>query len=418
MRRIFKEKTKPLPISREMVLEAYKKVKSNKGAAGIDRVSIQDFDKNLSNNLYKLWNRLSSGSYFPPSVKEVEIPKGKGKTRKLGIPTVADRVAQQVIKDLIEPSLEGEFHEHSYGYRPLKNAHQALSEVRRNTRKYDWVIDLDIEKFFDNVDHRKLMLALDRHIMESWMKRYIQRWLEAPKVTKEGEVIQRTGKGTPQGGVISPLLANLYLHYTFDRWMSINFPQLAFVRYADDIIIHCWSEIKGKEVLTKVQDRFKECGLKAHPEKTKLVYCKDFRRKKKGKPVKFEFLGFSFRPESKRSKDGKMYLGYDCTVKKTNYTKMVKVFRDMKIHRCNGSLAEIAKQLNPKIRGWMNYYEKFRKRTLNNVFHRLHDRLVKWILNKYKRFKGSVKRGFKYLRQLHKHYPYLFYHWSIGYPLV
>lgn len=420
MRRIFNEKAKPLPISKMMVWKAFKKVRSNKGGAGIDQVTIQDFEQDLENNLYKLWNRLASGSYFPPSVKEVEIPKDKGKVRKLGIPTVADRIGQQVVKDLIEPKLEKVFHPSSFGYRPSKSAHQALLKVKQNTRLFDWVLDLDISKFFDNVDHNKLLKAVDRHIEESWIKMYIERWLTAPKVTKEGMEEGRKGKGTPQGGVISPILANLYLHYTFDKWMEINFPQLEFVRYADDIVIHCMNKEQAEEVLGKLQVRLKECSLEAHPDKTKIVYCRDFRRTRKTGSVRFDFLGFSFRPESKRSSGtGRMFLGYDCTVSKKNYSKMVRVFRDLKLHRATMSnLEDLAQKLNPKIRGWMQYYEKARKRSLTNVFHRLHNRLVKWIINKYKRFKGSVRRGIQYLRRIHKSYPYLFYHWSVGYPLV
>ncbi len=420
MSRIFKEKAKPLPISKKMVWLAFKKVKANKGSSGVDQISIQIFEEDLENHLYKLWNRLASGSYFPPSVKEVEIPKEKGKTRKLGIPTVGDRIGQQVIKDLIEPRLESEFHESSFGYRPSKSAHQALNQVKQNTRRFDWVLDLDITKFFDNVNHQKLLKALDKHIEEAWIKMYISRWLTAPKLTKEGVLEQRHGKGTPQGGVISPLLANLYLHYTFDKWMDMNFSELSFSRYADDIVIHCISEEQAKEVLNKIQLRFIACGLEAHPDKTKIVYCKDFRRTKTSKAVKFDFLGFSFLPESKRSKaKGRMLLGYDCVISQKNYSKMVGVFRDLRIHRATSSnLEDIAQILNPKIRGWMQYYEKIRQRSLTNVFHRLHNRLVSWILNKYKRFKGSVKRGFKYLRSIYKSYPYLFYHWSIGYPLV
>ncbi len=265
MSRIFKEKAKPLPISKAMVWKAFKKVKSNKGSAGVDLVSIQQFEENLENNLYSLWNRLASGSYFPPAVKEVEIPKGGGKTRSLGIPTVADRIGQQVIKNLLEPVLELEFHDSSYGYRPLKSAHQALSKVKDNVRKYAWVVDLDIKKFFDNVNHTKLLLALDRHVSEKWIKMYIRRWLEAPKLTADGKLEARQGKGTPQGGVISPLLANLYLHYAFDKWMDKEFEDLRFARYADDIIIHCVSESQAEHVLQQLQERLKQCDLEVHP---------------------------------------------------------------------------------------------------------------------------------------------------------
>lgn len=419
MSRIFKEKAKPLPISKQQVWEAYKRVKSNKGSSGVDKVSIDIFDIDLENNLYKLWNRLASGSYFPPSVKEVEIPKSNGKKRLLGIPTVGDRICQQVIKDLIEPKLDREFDCSSYGYRPLKSAHQALSVVRNNTKKYDWVIDLDIAIFFDTVNHDKLMLALDIHIEENWLKVYIKRWLEAPILRRNGELEERQGKGTPQGGVISPLLANLYLHYTFDKWMRKNFQGIPFVRYADDIVIHCYSESQANYILRSVEERFQECDLACSQEKTSIVYCKDYRRKQTGSPVKFDFLGFSFHPQSKPSKLGGMFLGYDCSVSKKSYSKLTKELRTTNFHKwTEATIQDIAEMLNPKIRGWMQYYEKFKRKSLTKVFHRLHNRLVKWILNKYKRFKGSRRQGFNYLKQIHTYYPYLFYHWNVGYALV
>ena len=418
MRRIFEEESKPLPISRKQVWEAFKKVKSNKGSAGIDKVSIQEFEENLSGNLYKLWNRLASGSYFPPAVKEKEIKKDNGKVRKLGIPTVSDRIAQQVVKDYIEPRLEREFHESSFGYRPLKSAHQALSRVRENIRKYAWVIDLDITAFFDNVDHEKMLLALDRHVEERWIKMYVKRWLTAPIITENGEQKAREGKGTPQGGVISPLLANLYLHYTLDKWMEICFPDLAFVRYADDIVIHCKTAKQSQYVLDKLQTRLKACNLSVNPDKTSIVYCKDYRRKETGKRVKFDFLGFSFRPMGKASKRGGMFLGYDCEISKKSYSKILKEIRETRFHKGAKSWQEIAAMFNSKIRGWIQYYDKFCYRTLTNVFHHFHNRLIKWIMNYYKKFKGSIKRAASYLRYIRKRYPTLFYHWEIGYPLV
>ncbi len=419
MSRIFKEKTKPLPITKIMVWDAFKKVRRNKGSGGVDRMSIQGFESDLENNLYKLWNRLASGSYFPPMVKEVIIPKGKGKTRSLGIPTVADRIGQQVIKDLIEPKLEKEFSENSFGYRPLKSAHQALEIVRNNIRNYAWVIDLDISKFFDNMDHEKLLLALDKHIEENWIKIYIERWLEASKVLINGEIKAALGKGTPQGGVISPLLANLYLHYALDKWLELNFSETPFVRYADDVIIHCVTERQATDILEAVGTRLQACDLELHPDKTKIVYCKDYRRKERGNPTKFDFLGFSFKPSLRKSKRGGVFLGRECVLSKSKYSTIVKEIRELKFHHWTGATMEdIAIELNPKIRGWMQYFEKFSKGCLKNVFHRLHNRLLKWLLNKYKRFKGSRRQGVKYLREIHKYYPYLFYHWKVGYALV
>jgi RNA-directed DNA polymerase len=416
---IFEEKARPIPVTGKMVQEAFGKVKANHGGAGIDQQSITQFEEHLSENLYKIWNRMSSGSYFPPAVREHLIRKDNGKTRKLGIPTVGDRVAQQVIKDYIEPRLESVFHAQSYGYRPMKSAHQALASVSENVRNYAWVIDLDITAFFDNVAHDKMMLALDRHVEEKWVKMYIARWLEAPIVKANGEIVTREGKGTPQGGVISPLLANLYLHYTFDKWMDKQFPDLAFVRYADDIVIHCKTERQACYVLDKVQSRFNACNLSVHPEKTSIVHCKDYRRKEqRGKKTKFDFLGFSFHPMSKKSNRGGMFLGYDSEISKKSYSKIVGELRNSKFDRWAKSWQEIVDLLNAKIRGWIQYYDGFKRGTLKVVFHRLHKRLTKWISNYYKRFNGSGKRAYDYLKYIRRHYPTLFYHWEIGYPLV
>ena len=418
MRMIFEEKARPVPITGKMVQNAFKKVRANKGSAGVDEMSIAQFEANLSENLYKIWNRMASGSYFPPSVREHSIKKDNGKMRKLGIPTVADRVAQQVIKDYLEPRLEAVFHENSYGYRPSKSAHQALAKVQENVRNYAWVVDLDITAFFDNVAHDKMMLALDRHVEEKWVKMYIARWLQAPVAKANGELITKEGKGTPQGGVVSPLLANLYLHYTFDKWMDQEFPDLAFVRYADDIVIHCKTEQQAHFVLAKVQARFNACNLSVQTEKTSIVYCKDYRRKLTGKKTKFDFLGFSFHPMSKQSNRGGKFLGYGCEMSKKSYSKLVAEIRSTRFDRWAKSWQEIALLLNDKIRGWAQYYDGFKPRTLTNVFHRLHNRILKWIGNYYKRFNKSSKKVFKHLKFIRQRYPTLFYHWQIGYPLV
>lgn len=417
MRRIFEEKTKPLPISKEMVWKAYKHVRSNQGSAGIDKISIEQYEENLIDNLYKLWNRLASGSYFPKAVREKTIRKDNGKIRNLGIPTVSDRIAQQVIKDYLEPRLEKEFHESSYGYRPLKSAHQALTSVRENVRKYAWVIDLDITAFFDNVNHEKLMKALDRHVEERWVKMYIKRWLEAPIMTEAGIVIEKKGIGTPQGGVISPLLANLYLHYTFDKWMEHQFPENAFVRYADDIIIHCKTEEQSQLILERLTERLKQCNLSTHPDKTHIILCKDYRRKETGHKVSFDFLGFSFRPVGKPSKQGGMFLCYDCEISKKSYSKIVGEFRSSKFVRWANTWEDIANYFNPKIMGWIQYYHKLQPWTLLDVFYRFHIRLIKWVMKRFKRFRGKWKQAIKYCKYIYRHFRYLFYHWRLGYRL-
>ena len=273
------EKTKSLPITKEMVWEAYLQVRRKGKSAGIDDLSMSEYDLQRHRHLYKVWNRLASGSYFPPPVLQVEIPKKNGSVRQLGIPTISDRIAQTVIRNLIEERLERIFHPQSYGYRPKRNAHQALDQVRKNCWKYDWVIDLDIKNFFDDIDHDKLLKALGKHVDEKWVLRYIERWLKAPLQNRQGKIIART-KGTPQGGVISPLLANLFLHYTLDVWLGKMDSSLEFVRYADDIIIHCQTQCQALYILQHIKGRVEDCGLTLHPEKTKIVYCKDFRGNK------------------------------------------------------------------------------------------------------------------------------------------
>jgi group II intron reverse transcriptase/maturase len=414
MRRIKGEETKSLPITKQMVWEAYHKVKSNRGGAGVDKVSLEMFQADLGNNLYKLWNRLSSGSYFPPEVREVLIPKSNGKVRKLGIPTVSDRIAQQVLKSYLEPRLEQEFHKNSYGYRPQKSAHQAVEAVRKNVRNYDWVIDMDIKSFFDEVDHELLMKALDRHVEEKWIKMYVRRWLEAPKRDVDGRLVIREGQGTPQGGVISPLLANLYLHYTLDKWLKIRY-SIPFVRYADDLIIHCEYEVEAKEILAAIRNRLQECGLRLNEAKTKIVYCHDYRRKEKHSNKSFDFLGFRFQPRSCKSKEGRMFLGFDCAISPVAKKRIAEKWKTMNIHRWTPTdLHGIAREVNPILRGIYQYYGKFRPWELESVFRVFHFRLVKWVLNKYKRFGKSYNKGYQWLRKVRSSFPYIFYHWQQG----
>jgi group II intron reverse transcriptase/maturase len=253
--------TKSIPITQEMVIAAYKRVKKNKGAAGIDGETLEKFEEKLSDNLYVVWNRLSSGSYRPTSVLEVEIPKDDGRKRKLGIPIVRDRIAQQVIKDYLEARFEAIFSDSSYGYRPLRSTHQAIAQVRRNVREFQWVIDMDISSFFDKMSHELLVKAIDRHVEEKWVKMYLIRWLESAIEDRKGNKRQRMGEGTPQGGVISPLLANLFLHYAFDMWIGKMYPKLRFVRYADDIVVHCNTQQEAEEVLKAIRGRMAECKL-------------------------------------------------------------------------------------------------------------------------------------------------------------
>ena len=411
--------TKSIPITKRMIWESYKKVRKNKGAAGIDEETIEMYEERLEDNLYMLWNRMSSGSYFPPPVLEVEIPKDDGRKRKLGIPTVNDRVAQQVLKNYLEQRFEAEFSPQSYGYRPLKSAHQAVEQVRRNVWHYHWVIDMDISGFFDNMSHDLLQRAIERHVQEKWAKMYITRWLQAPIEDRKGNKRSRDGKGTPQGGVISPLLANLFLHYAFDKWLEITYPSLCFVRYADDIIVHCNSQAEAEEVLIAIKKRLGECKLELNEKKTRIVYCKKDHRKDKFKTVQFDFLGFSFQPRSASNHGRELFLSYDCAISRKSENKIMEVFRKLKFHHWTSyDLSRIAQVLNPKIRGWINYFGKFKMHKLSRIFLILNDRLIMWAVNKYRRFGYSFAKAGRWLRNLAVCYPGLFVHWQYGFQFV
>jgi group II intron reverse transcriptase/maturase len=408
--------TRSIPISRQMVWEAYQKVRSNKGSAGVDAISMQEFDANRRKHLYKLWNRMASGSYFPPPIKEVEISKKDGSIRKLGIPTISDRVGQMVVKMFIEPRLEKIFSPNSYGYRPNRSAHQALAKVRENCWKKSWVIDLDIKGFFDNIDHQKLMLAVEKNVSENWVLLYIKRWLESPVITKSGNQIERQGKGTPQGGVISPLLANLFLHYAFDKWLQQTDERVEFTRYADDVIIHCNSQSHAEQVLRLVHHRMGSVGLELHPQKTKIVYCRDHKRKGHYPVVKFDFLGYSFQPRSSFSKKmGGMFLGYDCAISISSRKRIADKLEELNVNKLNfKSIVGIAQYLNPMIRGWVRYYGKFKMYELTKVFRLLSKRLVWWARNRYKRYKTNIRKAYKWLASIRKQFPTLFYHWNFS----
>lgn len=414
---MFETESKTVPITKDMVRKAYKKVKSNQGSAGIDKESLAIYQTDVSKNLYKLWNRLSSGSYFPQPVREVEIPKANGSKRKLGIPTVSDRIAQEVIRSYLEPRLESQFHEHSYGYRPLKSAHHAVLQVQENVRKYAWVIDMDIKSFFDELDHELLMRALDKHVEEKWVKMYIKRWLECPSQTADGRLTPKEGKGTPQGGVISPLLANLYLHYALDKWLKLKFPQIAFVRYADDVVLHCRSEKEARHLLDQIRERLQECKLRLSETKTQLVYCKDYRRQeRKDYGNKFCFLGFDFKPKVYKSKrpGEDIFLGYGCEMSQNAMTKVIEGWKKLDWHKQSTlTIQEIANKINPQMRGLIGYFGKINSIGLHKLVRSLHFRLAKWILNKYKRFKGSYGRAFNWLREIKQCYPNMFYHWLV-----
>jgi len=412
---LFETKSKPIPITKDMVRDAYRKVKANKGSAGVDEISLKIFDENLSKNLYKIWNRMASGSYFPMPVKEVIIPKSNGGERKLGIPSISDRIAQEVVKTYLEPRFEAIFLPQSYGYRPHKSAHQALENVRNNVRQYAWVIDMDIKSFFDEVNHELLMKAIEKHVPEKWVKLYIKRWLETPVQTKEG-LVQKQGQGTPQGGVISPLLANLFLHYVLDKWLETTFPTVKFVRYADDVVVHCKSEQQSHYVLEGIKRRLRACQLRLSEEKTKITYCQDYRReKRKDYPKKFDFLGHTFKPMSKKSnRNTGVFLGFDCQMSMKSRSRIIASWKQMDFHReSTRTLQDIAKMINTKSRGLINYFGKMETRMLEKLFRHLDYRIAKWVKNKFKKLR-SYQKAFDWLRDIKSSYPNMFVHWSIS----
>lgn len=405
--------TKPYSIAKRVVWEAYQLVRANRGAAGVDDETIAMFEQNLSGNLYKLWNRMSSGAYFPPPVKQVEIPKAKGGTRKLGIPTVSDRVAQSVVKLMIEPTLDPIFHEDSYWYRPGKSAKQAIAVTRTRCWKYNWVVEFDIKAAFDQIDHVLLMKAVRRHIKESWVLLYVERWLTAPFETADGASLPRT-RGTPQGGVVSPILMNLFMHYAFDSWMQRTWPQSSFARYADDAVVHCRSLAEAQSVMQAIAARLGECGLTMHPEKSKIVYCKDSNRTGTHPNVQFTFLGFTFRPRAASSKHRRRFTSFLPAVSSDALKRMRQAVRSWRLHRRTpATLEELAQQCNTTIQGWWNYYGAFYRVAMHRLFGYIDLRLIGWARRKYKRLRQHKRRSAEWLRRMKFVHPKLFVHWRV-----
>jgi group II intron reverse transcriptase/maturase len=404
---------KPFNITKQEVWEAYKKVRSNKGAPGIDEQSIEDFESNLKGNLYALWNRMSSGSYFSLPVKRVEIPKPDGRMRPLGVPTVRDRIAQMVVKQRMEPELERIFHANSYGYRPGKSAHDALGRTRRRCWDYDWVLELDIKGFFDNIDHELLMKAVEKHVKERWCRLYISRWLRTAVQLPDGTEIC-SAKGTPQGGVISPLLANLFLHYAFDKWMDRNYPSVPFERYADDGVCHCKTEAEAVEIRNAMVDRFLEVGLELHPAKTKIVYCKDDDRTGEYPETSFDFLGYTFRPRRSKNRWGKYFINFSPAISNKALKTIRREMRSWGLqNRSDKSLNDLARMFNPKIQGWINYYGRFYKSAMYPALRHLDRRLSWWAVRKYKKLRNHKRRSRQWLAEVAKRDPKLFAHWAL-----
>jgi RNA-directed DNA polymerase len=407
-------KTKPFEISKDLVLQAYLQVRENGGSAGIDGLSLEAFDQGRRNHLYRIWNRMSCGSYMPSPVLLVEIPKKGGGKRPLGIPTITDRIAQTVVTMVLEPELDKLFHEDSYGYRPGKSAIEAVGKTRQRCWRYDWVLDLDIKGFFDSIPHDLLLKAVQKHIDCRWILLYIERWLKAPVQQRDGTITERT-KGTPQGAVISPLLANLFLHYCMDEWLRINYPACPFERYADDSVIHCRSKEQAEHLKEALQERLKACGLEMHPDKTRIVYCKDEDRKEHHPHACFDFLGYTFRSRKSRNKQGKYFTGFLPAISDKAAMAIREKIRSWKLPGRSGSnVNTLAAEINPVLRGWINYYGHYYKSELQDVLGYLNQILKKWAKQKYKKLHGHVLKASKWVVALYQRAPSLFAHWRIG----
>ncbi len=407
---------KPYAIPKQIVWDAYKKVKANRGAAGVDGQSLAEFEKDLKGNLYKLWNRMSSGSYLPPPVRLVEIPKGNtGKTRPLGIPTVSDRIAQMVVKLMLEPHVEPHFHPDSYGYRPGKSALDAVGMTRQRCWRRNWVIDLDIKGFFDNLDWDLVMRAVGHHTDVPWILLYVERWLRAPVQHADGRLEDRT-KGSPQGSVISPLLSNLFMHYAFDEWLRRNFPDVQFARYADDAVVHARSLKEAETLLAAIRQRLAECHLELHPEKTKIVYCKDDDRRGTHEHTSFDFLGYTFRSRRAKNRWGKLFISFLPGVSNKAANSIRETIRSWRIgaNRNNQSLEDIAKFVDPFVRGWVNYYGRYYPSALTPVLRSLERSLVYWVRRKFKRFRCHQRQAVHWLGRVAQREPDLFVLWSHG----
>jgi RNA-directed DNA polymerase len=406
-------KAKPFDISKKVVWEAYQRVKANQGAAGVDSESLEEFESKLKDNLYKIWNRMSSGTYFPPPVRAVAIPKKDGGERMLGIPTVSDRIAQTVVRMYLEPKVEPQFHPDSYGYRPGKSAHDALATTRKRCWQHDWVIDLDIRGFFDNLDHELVLRAVRRYTDCRWILLYIERWLEAPMQLDDGTLVERD-KGTPQGGVVSPLLANIFLHLAFDIWMAREHSGVPFERYADDVVAHCKTEEQAKRMLSSIEARLRKCKLEVHPSKTKIVYCKDADRRGQYPEEKFTFLGYTFRPRRSKNRWGKFFINFSPAVSNEAAKRMRQTMRRWRINlRSDKAIDDLARMWNPVLRGWIQYYGRFYKSALHAVFRHFNGLLVRWAMRKFKRLRRHRRRAEHWLGGIARREPRLFAHWYL-----
>lgn len=405
---------KPYRISKQLVWDAYLRVKENDGAPGVDGQTVEDFERNLKGNLYRIWNRMSSGTYFPPPVLQVSIPKRDGGERKLGIPTVADRIAQTVVKMVLEPMVEPRFHPDSYGYRPNRSALDAVGRARERCWKYDWVLDLDIRSFFDSLDRDLVMHAVKRFTDCRWILLYVKRWLSAPLQQADGSLVART-RGTPQGGVISPLLANIFLHLAFDVWMQEEHRDVPFERFADDVVVHCMTAKQAERMRVAIEARLERCRLEVHPQKTKVVYCKDANRPGRWQHESFDFLGYTFRPRRARNHRGQYFASFSPAVSRQAAKEMRQTIRrNWKLpRRTDKQLTDLANMFNPILRGWIQYYGRFHRSAIAKALETVNQALTTWVQRKYKTLKRHRTRAARWLGRVARRQPNLFAHWEL-----